>query len=57
MLTAIYCPCKKKYTNARCKRYLGAVDGKYRFKCDKCKGVIEGDTTAGWAKIIHPAEK
>ena len=57
MLVKICCPCTRKYLNVRCNRYLGEVDGKYHFKCDRCKGVIEGDTNQGWMKIIHPSEK
>ena len=43
--------------NVRCNRYLGEVDGRYHFKCDRCKGVIEGDTKEGWVKIIHSPER
>ena len=47
MLVRICCPCIRQnpiYKNVRCNRYLGEVDGRYHFKCDRCKGVIEGDT-------------
>ena len=60
MLVRICCPCIRQnpiYKNVRCNRYLGEVDGRYHFKCDRCKGVIEGDTREGWVKIIHPPEK
>ncbi len=60
MLVRICCPCIRQnpiYKNVRCNRYLGEVDGRYHFKCDRCKGVIEGDTREGWVKIIHPSEK
>lgn len=56
MLVRICCPCIRQnpiYKNVRCNRYLGEVDGRYHFKCDRCKGVIEGDTKEGWVKIIH----
>ena len=60
MLVRICCPCIRQnpiYKNVRCNRYLGEVDGRYHFKCDRCKGVIEGATKEGWVKIIHPPEK
>ena len=43
MLVRICCPCIRQnpiYKNVRCNRYLGEVDGRYHFKCDRCKGVI-----------------
>ena len=54
--------CKRPRNDANgnpcdCGRYLGEVDGRYHFKCDRRKGVIEGHTKEGWVKIIYPLEK
>ena len=60
MLTKIFCPCTRKnpnYQNVKCRHYLGEVDGRYQLRCDRCKGVVEGDTNSGLMKIVHPAEK
>lgn len=60
MLVEIRCPCRRvnpPYQGAKCNRYLGKVDGAYVFKCDRCKGVIEGDTNKGWMKILVQPEK
>lgn len=59
MLVRICCPCIRQnpiYKNVRCNRYLGEVDGRYHFKCDRCKGVIEGDTNVeAWRNGFYTA--
>lgn len=58
MLTRIICPAtRKNLPNTKCNRYLGEVEGHYVFKCDRCKAVIEGNTTEGWMKIAHPPQR
>lgn len=59
MLVKINCPGIRKIHSpgVRCNRFLGEVEGHYVFKCDRCKAVIEGDTKAGWVKIVHPSQK
>lgn len=57
MLVKIFCPCTRKYANVKCRRYLGEVEGKYHLRCDQCKAIIEGDTSAGWMRIVELPKK